>query len=30
MNDIKACRATKEPNLGSAESLPGLQFSVKI
>jgi hypothetical protein len=30
MNDIKACRAVKEPNLGSAESPPRLQLSVKI
>jgi len=26
MNDIRACRATKEPNLGSAESPPRLQL----
>jgi len=26
MNDIKACRAIKEPNLSSAESPPRLQL----
>jgi hypothetical protein len=30
MNDIKACRAIKEPNLSSAESPPRLQFNVII
>ena len=30
MNDIKACRAIKGPNLSSAESPPRLQFSVII